>query len=65
MDSIDHEQAIRDIEKLFAEATPANVRHISRQLERLVRTLDDPKTRQHYEAAIDQLPEMVKHLSED
>ncbi|HEY9722632.1 MAG TPA: hypothetical protein V6D47_11490 [Oscillatoriaceae cyanobacterium] len=53
---------LEQIEKHFAEATPQNVRYVSRQLERLVRQLPDPALRKRYEAAIDQLPDMVAHL---
>jgi cell division protein FtsB len=55
------EQLERDIEKLFAEATSENLRQTSRQLETLVRKLSDPRIRAQYEAAIDQLSDMVKH----
>lgn len=53
-----------EIEKRFAEADPANLRQITRDLEKLVRDVEDRQLRARYEAAIDQLPEMVKHLSE-
>jgi hypothetical protein len=62
---MDQAQLIQDIEKLFADATPANLRPTTRQLERLVREVGDRATRARYEAAIDHLPEMVKHLSEE
>lgn len=55
-------ELVAQIEKHFAEATPQNVRQVSRELERLVRRLQDPALRRRYEAAIDQLPDMVAHL---
>jgi hypothetical protein len=61
---MDQDQLIRDIEKLFAEATPANLRYASRDLEKLVRQVADPDVRKRYEAAIDVLPDMVDHHSE-
>lgn len=54
----------RRIEELFATADTQNVRHVSRQLEQLVRQLTDPATKRRYEAAIDQLPDIVEHTSE-
>lgn len=57
-------QLIQEIEKLFADATPENLRMTTRSLEKLVRDVADRPTRARYESAIDLLPEMVKHLSE-
>ena len=53
------------IEALFASATHENVRRVARQLETLVRQVEDPVTRRRYESAIDQLPAMVAHESVD
>jgi hypothetical protein len=49
------------IEALFATADAKNVRHVSRELEQLVRQVADAATRRRYEAAIDALPDMVAH----
>lgn len=61
---MDQSELTRQIEALFGEATPQNVRDVSRRLERLVRQIADPRTRARYEGAIDHLPEMVAHLDE-
>jgi hypothetical protein len=61
---MDQDQLFRDIEKLFAEATPGNLRYATRDLEKLVRQVEDPAMRKRYEAAIDMLPDMVDHHSE-
>ena len=50
------------IEELFAGVTPATLRQASRELERLVASLPSGMERRKYEAAIDCLPDMVKHL---
>lgn len=50
------------IEALFATVTPATLRQVSRELERLVAGLPGGLERRKYEAAIDCLPDMVKHL---
>lgn len=55
----------RRIEALFAEADLKNVRQVARQLEQLVRQLQDAATRRRYEAAIDQLPTIVAHGESD
>ena len=59
---LNQEQLIAQIEALFARADAASLREVSRQLEKLVRQIEDEGTRKRYEAAIDQLPDMVKHL---
>ena len=61
---MEQDQLIAAIEKLFAEAETDNVRHVSRQLERLVRDVADPLVRSRYEKAIDHLPEIVKYTQE-
>ena len=61
---MDQTLLLQEIEKRFADANPGNLRQVSRELERLVRDVSDRQVRARYEAAIDQLPEMVKHLSE-
>lgn len=58
------DELIAQIEARFASAEPANARLVSRELERLVRQLEDEGTRKRYEAAIDQLPDMVANLSD-
>jgi hypothetical protein len=59
---IDQSELLKEIETLFAQADPQNLRDTERRLERLVRQLKDPQDRKRYEAAIDHLPDMVKHL---
>jgi hypothetical protein len=54
----------RKIEALFASADAKNLRNVTRDLEKLVRQLIDPVTRRQYEAAIDQLPDIVAHSGE-
>jgi hypothetical protein len=54
----------RKIEELFATAELKNLRNVTRDLEKLVRQLVDPVTKRRYEAAIDQLPDIVAHSGE-
>ena len=61
---MEQEQLRAEIEKLFAEADEQNVRYVSRNLERLVRQVDDPVVKARYEKAIDHLVEMVKFTQE-
>ena len=59
---MDQTALIELIETRFREADPANLRYVTRELERLVRQIEDPRTRARYEGALDGLAEMVDHL---
>lgn len=61
---MDQDALIQLIETRFAEADRENLRHISRELERLVRQVQDRALKSRYESALDQLPDMVAHLDE-
>ncbi|MEB3196263.1 MAG: hypothetical protein VKP62_03575 [Candidatus Sericytochromatia bacterium] len=52
-----------DIEKGFAEVTARNLRTQQRALNALIARLPDPRERARYEAALDLLPDMLKHDS--
>lgn len=60
---MDQTQLRSEIEAAFARADLANVREVTRALEKLVRQVEDAAVRRRYEAAIDALPDMVKHLN--
>ncbi|MDB5096352.1 MAG: hypothetical protein JWM80_773 [Cyanobacteria bacterium RYN_339] len=55
------EELQRQIEELFALADAINLRHTTRKLEQLVRQVEDVAMRRQYEAAIDNLPDIVAH----
>lgn len=59
---MDQTALIELIETRFREVAPANLRYVTRELERLVRQIEDPRTRVRYEGALDNLAEMVDHL---
>lgn len=60
-DAVDQVALKKAIEAAFARADRTNVREVSREIERLLRQLDDPALRARYEGAVDLLPDMVKH----
>ena len=62
---MDQEEQIRGIEAAFAKANRANLREVTRELERLIRELQDPALRARYEGAVDLLPDMIKHGGPD
>ena len=55
----------RAIEAAFAKADRANLRDVTREIERLLKRLDDKALRARYESAVDLLPDMVKHAGTD
>jgi hypothetical protein len=61
MDLTDQDELQRAIEAQFAKADSKNLREVSRELEKLVRYVQDRAMRTRYEHAIDLLPDMVKH----
>lgn len=61
----EQEEVQRAIEAAFAKADRSNVRDVTREIERLIRRLDDKALRARYESAVDLLPDMVKHAGSD
>lgn len=58
---MDQAELKKAIEAAFARADRTNVREVSREIERMLRQLEDPALRRRYEGAVDLLPDMVKH----
>lgn len=62
---MDQAELKKAIEAAFARADRTNVRDVSREIEKLLRQLEDPALRRRYEGAVDLLPDMVKHGGSD